>query len=316
MRRVVPRAPAAPARAPAAPARAPVCAAEARPRFTRLARSLAPDSPMTPVFCVVGKQSPNRPAQLRPVVLSEAGMCPDGGQLLTVSQVRVRAKEPDEACAQATDLARGAAEEVAGTGQVGAHAGLQADGDRVVTHLFNCLDLAYQGWHWAVTVARASWSKTVTVSESVLLPGPDSILAPEWVPWRERLRPGDLGVGDLLPASADDERLVPAVSLAGDDGVADLDDLATIVAGLAEPSAGNPVLAAGLIPPQGRVLSLAGRDDAGMRWYTSEHGPKSPLAHAAPGVCAECGFFIRLGGALGAVFGVCANAYAPDDGRV
>src|SRR3984893_17346206 len=134
-------------------------------------------------------------------------MCRDGGQLLTVSQVRVRAKEPDEACAQATDRARGAAEEVPGTGHVGAHAALQADGDRVVTHLFNCLDLAYQGWHWAVTVARASWSKTVTGSESVLLPGPDAILAPDWVPWRERLRPGDLGVGGILHGPPGDERL-------------------------------------------------------------------------------------------------------------
>ena len=53
-----------------------------------------------------------------------------------------------------------------------------------------------------------------------------------------------------------------------------------------------------------------------MRWYVSEHGPKSPLAHAAPGVCAGCGFFVRLGGPLGSVFGVCANAFAPDDGRV
>src|ERR1035438_9077522 len=136
-------------------------------------------------------------------------MCLDGGQLLTVSQLRVRAKEPDEACAQATDLARRAAEEVAGAARVGAHVGIQADGDRVVTHLFSCLDQAYQGWRWAVTLARASWSKTVTVSESVLIPGPDAILAPDWVPWRERLLPGDLGVGDILPAPPDDERLFP-----------------------------------------------------------------------------------------------------------
>ncbi len=79
-------------------------------------------------------------------------------------------------------------------------------------------DPAYEGWRWAVTLARASRAKTATVSEVVLLPGPDAILAPEWVPWRERLRPGDVGVGDILPASADDERLVPVLSLAGDDG--------------------------------------------------------------------------------------------------
>ncbi len=89
-------------------------------------------------------------------------------------------------------------------------------------------------------------------------------------------------MGDLLPTAADDERLVPVASLAGDDGLEDIGDLAVIVASLAEPLAGNPAVAAGLVPPQRRVLSPVGRDETGMRWYASEHGPKSPLAHAAP----------------------------------
>jgi Protein of unknown function (DUF3027) len=230
----------------------------------------------------------------------------------------MRTREPDEACVQAVDLARAAIEEVAGAGNVGGHAGAEAEQDRVVTHLFDCLSPAYPGWRWAVTVSRASRSKIVTVNESALLPGPDAILAPEWVPWRERLRPGDLGVGDILPAPADDERLVPSVSLAGDDGLADPAEAAVAAALLAGPLAEEaaedgeePV-----VLPRARVLSAAGRDDAALRWYTSEHGPKSPLAHAAPGVCAGCGFFVPLGGPLGRVFGACANAYAPDDGRV
>jgi hypothetical protein len=136
-----------------------------------------------------------------------------------VSPTRTRSREVDEACAAAVDLARAAAIEVAGPGQVGEHVGLPAAGDRVVTHLFSCLDRAYVGWRWAVTVARASRSKIVTVDECVLLPGPESLLTPEWVPWSERVRPGDLGVGDLMPAPSDDERLVPVVSLEGDDGV-------------------------------------------------------------------------------------------------
>ena len=61
----------------------------------------------------------------------------------------------------------------------------------------------------------------MTVDESVLLPGADALLAPAWVPWQDRLRPGDVGIGDLLPASADDERLVPLVVLDGDDAVTD-----------------------------------------------------------------------------------------------
>ena len=70
------------------------------------------------------------------------------------------------------------------------------------------------------------------------------------------------------------------------------------------------------MPGRARVLSAIGRDDAALRWYTSEHGPKTPLAHAAPGLCSGCGFFVRLAGPLGQVFGACGNAYAPDDGRV
>jgi hypothetical protein len=237
----------------------------------------------------------------------------DGEELLNVSPLRTR--EPDEVCAQAVDLARSAADEMAGAGAVGDHLGVYAEADRVVTHLFRCLDPAYRGWQWAVTIARASRAKTVTVCESLLVPGPDAILAPEWVPWRERLRPGDLGVGDILPAPADDERLVPAAALEGDDGVEDLTEVASEVAGLAEPTVGVPA-PADLSPCRARVLSAIGRDEAALRWYTGEHGPRSPLAHAAPGLCSSCGFLVRLGGPLGQLFGVCANSYAPDDGRV
>jgi Protein of unknown function (DUF3027) len=225
-------------------------------------------------------------------------LLPDEGQLLIVSPIRARAKDLDEACAQAVDLARAAAEEIAGPGQVGPHTGVAAEGDRVVMHLFACLDPAYAGWQWAVTVSRAARAKSVTVSESVLLPGAGSLLAPEWVPWSNRVRPGDLGVGDLLPAGSDDERLVPVVAIEGDDGVLDWEDSSETGAGRA------------------RVLSAIGRDATALRWYSSDHGPGTPLASAAPGPCMTCGFLVRLEGPLGQVFGVCANEFAPDDGQV
>ena len=144
-------------------------------------------------------------------------------ELAVVSTIRNRAKEPDQVCADAVDLARQALVDEAGVSQdaIGDHLGVEAVGDRVVTHFFECADRAYAGWRWAVTVARAPRSKTVTVDESVLLPGPDALLAPAWVPWQDRLRPGDVGIGDLLPASPDDERLVPFVTLDGDDAVTD-----------------------------------------------------------------------------------------------
>jgi len=230
---------------------------------------------------------------------------------VTVSSPRIRSKEPDQAAAEAADLARAAAVAVAGASRVGEHLGVQAEGERVVTHLFDCLDQAYSGWQWAVTVARAPRSKMVTVDETVLLPGPAALLAPPWVPWHDRLRPGDLGVGDLLPAPPDDERLVPLVTLEGDDAVTDwyYGEDAGAEQGPAEP-AELPA------PGRSRVLSAIGRESASARWYSSEHGPRTPLAHAAPAHCISCGFFVPLSGELGRLFGACANAYAPDDGRV
>ena len=50
-----------------------------------------------------------------------------------------------------------------------------------------------------------------TVSEVVLVPGPESLLAPAWVPWDQRVRPGDLSPGDLLAPLTDDLRLVPGL---------------------------------------------------------------------------------------------------------
>jgi hypothetical protein len=235
--------------------------------------------------------------------------------LAVVSTIRNRAKEPDQICAEAVDLARQSLAEQAGVSQdtIGDHLGTEAVGDRVVTHFFACTDRAYAGWRWAVTVARAPRAKIVTVDESVLLPGPQALLAPAWVPWQDRLRPGDVGIGDLLPASPDDERLVPFVTLDGDDAVT----------GWFEPRPDTEDADAGPriaeeVPARGRsrVLSALGRDDTAERWYESDHGPRTPLSHAAPANCTSCGFFVPLSGSLGRVFGACGNAFAPDDGRV
>jgi hypothetical protein len=229
--------------------------------------------------------------------------------------VTVKTREPDSACAQAVDIARESLVKITGPAVVGEHLGVEAVSDRVVTHVFACADPAYEGWRWAVTVTRAPRSKLVTVDESELLPGPQSLLAPAWVPWHDRLRPGDVGVGDLLPASADDERLVPLAVLEGPDAVIDwfaphADDAETDAeAGPAEPSELPS-------PGRSRVLSAFGRDDTAERWYDGDHGPRAAVAHAAPAKCLSCGFFVPLSGALGRLFGACGNAFSPDDGRV
>src|SRR5690349_22510344 len=104
-------------------------------------------------------------------------------EAIPVSAATTRSRTPDRLCAEAVDLARAAAEEAAAPGVVGEHVGMLSEGDRVVTHFFECKELGYRGWRWAATVARASRAKIVTLDEVVLLPGPDAVLAPEWVPW-------------------------------------------------------------------------------------------------------------------------------------
>ncbi|WP_369037408.1 MULTISPECIES: DUF3027 domain-containing protein [Streptomyces] len=259
-----------------------------------------------------------------------------------MSAATTRSRTPDRLCAEAVDLARSAAEEAAAPGVVGEHSGLMSEGDRVVTHFFECKEFGYRGWRWAVTVARASRAKLVTLDEVVLLPGPDALQAPEWVPWSERLRPGDMGPGDLLPTDAEDLRLEPgysgedeplpnsvvsaagsataaaSVELAAD--LADAED-ADITAG--SPSAFTVVPARGSIAAvaeelgmrRARVLSRYGLHSAADRWEDA-YGPKTPMAQAAPATCVSCGFLVAIGGSLGQAFGVCTNEFAPADGRV
>ncbi|HEX7187218.1 MAG TPA: DUF3027 domain-containing protein [Actinomycetes bacterium] len=218
----------------------------------------------------------------------------------------------DATLAAAVDVARAAADEVAAPAGAGEHLGADLEGERLVTHRFACLDAAYTGWHWAVTLTRAPRSKAVTVSEVVLLPGADALLAKAWVPWSQRLAPGDLGVGDLLPTEADDDRLEPGYLATGlvdatddtGDDLGDADDDTDRVA-VWELGLGRP-----------RVLSSIGRDDTVDRWYSGEHGPTAAIAQAAPAHCASCGFLTPMGGSLRRVFGVCANAFSPSDGRV
>ena len=214
----------------------------------------------------------------------------------------VRAR-PDAVAMAAVDPARDALLEDVDAADVGEHLGAVAEGERVVTHLFACTRRGYVGWRWSVTVMRASRQKTVTVAEIVLIPGDEAIVAPEWVPYRERIKPGDLSPGDLLPVADDDPRLVPTYSF-GDDPL-DSDDKAQVRQVAKDLGLGRV-----------RTLSPEGRDAAAERWYDGASGPDSPLAKSAPETCWSCGFLVRIAGPLSETFGVCANGDANDDGRV
>jgi hypothetical protein len=224
--------------------------------------------------------------------------------------------EAPDVLTAAVEQARAAAAETAGDPDlVGEHLGATSEADtqglapellgQVLTHSFASRLPGYVGWRWAVTVARVpgeghAGDNPVTVDEVVLLPGEQALLAPAWVPWHERLRPGDLSVGDVLPSTEDDERLAPAY-LVEDDSAEDPE---------------GRVVAEEIAIGRERVMSREGRLDALGRWMDGDFGASSAMARHAPGPCATCGFYLPLAGSLRLAVGACGNAYAPADGHV
>lgn len=199
----------------------------------------------------------------------------------------------------ALTLAKQAAIEDAGKAEyVGEFYSIDSDEERVATYLFHAKLPGYSGWMWAVTVAKVDDQSDATICDVVLLPGGKALLAPNWVPYSQRIQPGDLGVGDVVPTSPDDERLTQ--SYAALPGEEELDIAQLFEFGLS----------------RARVLSIVGRDAASKRWYEGDRGPKAPIAQAAPKPCSSCGFFIPITGSLRGAFGVCSNAISPEDARV
>lgn len=247
-------------------------------------RVSAPPAPVPTVPTALPTDVPAEP------VIDDDGRVP----VTTVDTVdAVRAVDP--VLAGAVDLARRVAREAAGA-KVGPHLGVEEDEPLVATHSFATNDPAYVGWRWAVTVTRTESSAEITVDEVVLLPGVGALLAPEWVPYSERIQPGDLAPGDLLPTSPEDARLVPSYTVEEAELAAET---------FWELGLGRP-----------RALSAGGRADTADRWYDGDQGPFAAMARQAPGRCLDCAFRVPLAGSLSLTFGVCANAFAPDDAKV
>jgi hypothetical protein len=84
------------------------------------------------------------------------------------------------------DVARAAAVENAGEKAVSKFVELIDEGDGAFSFVFEARLEGYQGWLWSVTLFD-SGDEAPTISEVVLLPGEQALLAPAWVPWSERL---------------------------------------------------------------------------------------------------------------------------------
>ncbi|MBN9212543.1 MAG: DNA primase [Microbacterium sp. 71-36] len=115
----------------------------------------------------------------------------------------------DERLLHAHDLALAALHEITPAETVGPAAGHVVEADDVVSLRFHTRLAGYPGWYWTVTVALVEDSEP-TVLEAELLPGDGALLAPDWVPWAQRL--------------AEYQAAQAAAAAAGDESDDDLDD--------------------------------------------------------------------------------------------
>ena len=125
-----------------------------------------------------------------------------------------------------SDLARSAAiEDAVKSEYVGSLVSVDSDGDHVATYLFEAALPGYRGWRWAVTVTKVDSDSPATACDVVLLPGVDALLAPEWIPYSDRITPEDVVAGTIVPTAADDARLVPGSSVLPQDEELDIQDI-------------------------------------------------------------------------------------------
>lgn len=174
----------------------------------------------------------------------------------------------------------------------------------ITSYTFECTSPGYPGWYWEVSLVEVNGQVELSVSEVNLLPGSTALVPEQWKPWADRVEAGDLGVGDLLPISEDDERLTAGFTALGD--LEELsDDLAPLHPMQWELGLGRE-----------KVLSTVGLERAVDRWFEKQNGPRSAMAKSAPAQCGSCGFLVAIGGSIGQVFGVCGNEFGAADGQV
>lgn len=84
-------------------------------------------------------------------------------------------------------VALAAATESAPHAAVGDFIESKTEDDGSQTFLFRSRLKGYVGWQWSVNLFEDPKTHGVTVSEVLLLPGEEALVAPDWVPWSERL---------------------------------------------------------------------------------------------------------------------------------
>lgn len=119
-----------------------------------------------------------------------------------------RTSKVDEILAAAKDVALQGVREITPDHNIGLVHHVRPEEERLSTHLFECTMPGYRGWFWFATLSRAPRSKVATICDVGLLPGDDALIAPDWVPWADRVRPEDLeqeSSADSLEANAEEK---------------------------------------------------------------------------------------------------------------
>lgn len=200
--------------------------------------------------------------------------------------------------------------------QVGDFVGAIDLGDDVTDFRFETRVRGYEGWQWSVTLYHDVELDHWTVNESSLVPTDKALRPPAWIPWKDRLEPTDLAVTDSIGTEPDDPRLEEGFRAtdAGEGAPAETPEMSET----SETSKEDVEDAVEEFELSRRhVLTPLGRAQTAKRWYEGPRGPKSLSTKTADGnPCSTCGFFIPLKGELNLLFGVCANKWSPDDGRV
>jgi hypothetical protein len=130
----------------------------------------------------------------------------------------------DEVLVGSRPLACAALLEITPEHTVGPDAGVEVEGEHVLSLRFVSRLDGYVGWFWTVTVARVD-EEEPTVLEISLLPGDDALVAPEWTPWSERLADYRASQEEAEAANADADAGDEGEGL---DGSADLEDAADL----------------------------------------------------------------------------------------
>jgi hypothetical protein len=85
-----------------------------------------------------------------------------------------------------SEFAQEAARLTGGRRAVGDYLRTVEEEDNLRSYIFQSTLRGYVGWFWSVTIYQPVGEEP-TISEVVMMPGDDALVAPAWVPWSERL---------------------------------------------------------------------------------------------------------------------------------